>query len=60
MLEIARSENQKLEENYVEPRDVRQSQQTLIFDFSHDQGIALTWLWIMYLCNKYYENIAST
>lgn len=35
MLEIARSENQKLGENYVEPRDVRQSQQTIIFDFSH-------------------------
>lgn len=32
MLEIARSENQKLEENYVEPRDVRQSQETLIFN----------------------------
>lgn len=42
MLEIARSENQKLEENYVEPRDVRQSQQTLIFNFSHGQWIALT------------------
>ena len=42
MLEIATSENQKLGENYVEPRDVRQSQQTLIFDFSHGQGIALT------------------
>ena len=42
MLEIARSENQKLGENYVEPRGVRQSQQTLIFNFSHGQWIALT------------------
>ena len=42
MLEIARSENQKLEENYVEPRDVRQSQKTLIFNFSQGQWIALT------------------
>ena len=28
MLEIARSENQKVGENYAEPRGVRQSQQT--------------------------------
>ena len=42
MLESARSENQKLEENYVEPTDVRQSQQTIIFNFSHGQWIALT------------------